>query len=68
MSRTIAINFPSSMLSEMDELAKEEHRTRAELIREAIRRYMFAARNHPNNGMLGNLDVNVVEHKEEWRK
>lgn len=36
----IMISFPDQFLCEIDELAKSEHRTRSELIREALRQYL----------------------------
>ena len=35
------INFRASMLEEMDALAAKECRNRSELIREAVRQYMY---------------------------
>lgn len=39
-SQRVLIAFPTDMLMEMDELAHDEFRTRSELIREAVRRYL----------------------------
>lgn len=36
--------FPKAMLSQIDELAQIEHRTRSDLIREALRRYLANAK------------------------
>lgn len=36
----VLISFPSEFLTDVDELAKTEHRTRSELVREALRVYM----------------------------
>jgi CopG family transcriptional regulator/antitoxin EndoAI len=35
----VMLSFPNEFLSEIDEVAKSEHRTRSELIREALREY-----------------------------
>lgn len=41
MSRKlISVNVPEAMLPEIDAAARREHRTRSELIREALRRYL----------------------------
>ena len=40
MFKRIMISLPSAFLSEMDELANEEKRTRSELIRESFRMYL----------------------------
>jgi metal-responsive CopG/Arc/MetJ family transcriptional regulator len=48
MPRKILIAIPSPMLERMDEIAQAEHRTRSDLVREAIRRYIENfTRNHP---------------------
>jgi len=36
----VMISVPDEFLSEVDEVAKAEHRTRSELIREALREYV----------------------------
>ncbi|MEI8348033.1 MAG: ribbon-helix-helix domain-containing protein [Pseudomonadota bacterium] len=38
-AKTITISLPLAMAKEMSELAKEEHRTLSELLREAFRQY-----------------------------
>ncbi len=38
-SKVISITLPPAMLAEAERLAKNEHRTMSELIREALRRY-----------------------------
>ncbi len=44
--RSVSISLPPEMADLVDRAAKIEHRTRSELIREALRRY-FAARRLP---------------------
>lgn len=39
---TFSISLPPEMLIEIERVRKEEHRTRSELIREALRRYFNA--------------------------
>ncbi|MEB3245151.1 MAG: ribbon-helix-helix domain-containing protein [Vampirovibrionales bacterium] len=36
----VLISLPEKFLEEIDDLAGEEHRTRSELIREALRHYL----------------------------
>jgi metal-responsive CopG/Arc/MetJ family transcriptional regulator len=36
---TFSISLPPAMAAELDALCKKEHRTRSELLREALRRY-----------------------------
>ncbi len=42
--RKVMITIPEEFLDEMDRLAKEEHRSRSELIREAMRQYLASTR------------------------
>jgi Arc/MetJ-type ribon-helix-helix transcriptional regulator len=39
-SKMISISIPEEMLPEIDSAAHKEHRSRSELIREALRRYL----------------------------
>ena len=39
-TRVISISIPPEMTSQIDRLAKNESRTRSELLREALRRYL----------------------------
>jgi predicted transcriptional regulator len=38
-SRTLSITLPPAMLAQAEEIARKEHRTMSELIREALRHY-----------------------------
>jgi uncharacterized protein len=40
MATKVMVSFPGEFLAEVDRLAQEEHRSRSELIREALRLYM----------------------------
>lgn len=40
MSKKIIISIPDELLEDIDATAKEEHRSRSELIRESARRYL----------------------------
>jgi CopG family transcriptional regulator / antitoxin EndoAI len=40
MNQTVNISFEKSLLKAIDEIAKREHRSRSELIREAARKYI----------------------------
>jgi metal-responsive CopG/Arc/MetJ family transcriptional regulator len=40
MPKKVLIALPPAMLEQVDWVAKQEHRTRSDLIREAIRRYI----------------------------
>lgn len=39
-TRTITLSLPQEMVDKIEELMREEHRTRSELLREALRRYV----------------------------
>ncbi|MHB0878182.1 MAG: CopG family ribbon-helix-helix protein [Anaerolineae bacterium] len=48
MSAKVLVSLPEPFLAEVDRVAEEEHRSRSELIREALRHYMaFHARSRP---------------------
>ena len=38
-TKTLSVTLPPEMLSRAEELAKKEHRTMSELVREALRQY-----------------------------
>ena len=40
MATKVMVSFPSEFLAEVDRIAREEHRSRSELLREAMRLYM----------------------------
>jgi len=55
MARTTAtftISIPPEMAVELEKVRKTEHRTRSELVREALRRYVAAAPRIRRNGVL----------------
>lgn len=41
-AKMISVSLPEEMLPEIDSMARREHRSRSELIREALRRYLAA--------------------------
>ena len=41
-TKTITISLPPEMAAQVEEIMKEEGRTKSELLREALRRYMLA--------------------------
>jgi metal-responsive CopG/Arc/MetJ family transcriptional regulator len=43
-SKMISVSIPEEMLPEIDSAARKEHRSRSELIREAVRRYLSPER------------------------
>jgi metal-responsive CopG/Arc/MetJ family transcriptional regulator len=41
-TKTLTISLPPAMVEELDRVRAREHRTRSELVREALRRYVAA--------------------------
>ena len=50
-SKMISVSIPEEMLPEIDDAARKEHRSRSELIREALRRYLS-----PESGRMIPMD------------
>ena len=42
-TRTVTISLPPPMVEELDRVRQREHRTRSELVREALRQYVAAS-------------------------
>ena len=42
-TRTVTISLPPPMVEELDRVRQREHRTRSELMREALRQYVAAS-------------------------
>ena len=40
MTSKVMVSFPDEFLAEVDRIAREEHRSRSELLREAVRLYV----------------------------
>jgi len=49
ITTTFTISLPPAMAAEVEAIQKKEHRTRSELIREALRRYIAA---RPSSAVL----------------
>ena len=45
MSSKVMVSFPEEFLAQVDQVAREEHRSRSELLREAMRLYMERRQN-----------------------
>ena len=50
MTKKVMVSFPEAFLDEVDRVAKEEYRSRSELIREALRTYMRTRGQAVNRG------------------
>jgi len=50
MATKVMVSFPSEFLAEVDRIAREEHRSRSELLREAMRLYMEMRRGERRPG------------------
>ena len=50
MTSKVMVSFPDEFLAEVDRIASEEHRSRSELLREAMRLYIQVRRaGHPGD-------------------
>jgi CopG family transcriptional regulator / antitoxin EndoAI len=51
MTAKVMVSFPEAFLEEVDRVARDEHRSRSELLREAVRLYMEVrqARSQPGS-------------------
>jgi Arc/MetJ-type ribon-helix-helix transcriptional regulator len=54
---TFSISLPPAMVKELERIRKTEHRTRSELVREALRTYMRAA----DGGILRTQAAQLIE-------
>ncbi|CCY62334.1 TPA: CopG family transcriptional regulator [Candidatus Gastranaerophilales bacterium HUM_20] len=55
----VLISMPERFLDEIDQVAGNENRTRSELIREALRTYMY--RNQLRNTKKANKNAEILE-------
>ena len=50
MAKKVMISFPDEFLARVDQIAREEHRSRSELVREALRLYMGLGQDQSHPG------------------
>ena len=50
MTTKVMVSFPDEFLAEVDRVAREEHRSRSELLREAVRLYIAVRRGQRHPG------------------
>lgn len=62
---TVTISLPPDLASEVDRLAKEEGRTRSELLREAFRQYAERRRRWDQLFAYGEVRASAVRMSEE---
>ena len=55
----VLISMPERFLDEIDQVAGNENRTRSELIREALRNYMY--RNQLRNSKQANKNAEILD-------
>jgi len=67
MTRTWTVSLPPDMSRLAQQLAREEHRTKSELVREALRLY-FAQRDRPLSSGAGERLARVGELAELYRR
>ena len=53
----VLISMPERLLDEIDSVASSENRTRSELIREALRTYMYRNQVRNSNKALKNAEI-----------
>ena len=51
MTTKVMVSFPEEFLNQVDRIAQEEHRTRSELLREAVRLYIQLRRGERRPGV-----------------
>lgn len=61
MANKILVSLPEKFLEDVDHVAAEEHRSRSELIREALRAYLEARKN--KKGKIGEQSVRYTARK-----
>jgi CopG family transcriptional regulator/antitoxin EndoAI len=64
-TNTVNISFQKDLLKQIDELAKEESRSRSELIREAARMYIERKKRWDQIFAFGNSKKDIIGIKEE---
>jgi metal-responsive CopG/Arc/MetJ family transcriptional regulator len=64
MPKKVLIALPPAMLEQVDFIAQCEHRTRSDLIREALRRYLDNFRR--TQGGAAHLSVSTMEVSENY--
>jgi metal-responsive CopG/Arc/MetJ family transcriptional regulator len=52
MTSKVMLSFPDDFLAEVDRLAREEHRSRSELVREALRHYIEMRQRQRSPGQI----------------
>lgn len=52
--KKVLVALPPAMLQEIDSIARAEHRTRSDLFREALRRYMLEFKRQQTPGFVLN--------------
>ena len=57
----VMISLPDEFLRDVDGIARAEHRSRSELVREAIRRYVNSQAAHPNRKARGEAAVRILK-------
>jgi metal-responsive CopG/Arc/MetJ family transcriptional regulator len=50
VARKVMVSFPEEFLADVDRVAREEHRSRSELVREAMRLYLALQRGERRPG------------------
>ena len=60
MAIKVMVSFPEEFLEQVDQVAREEHRSRSELLREAMRVYMEMRRGRQRPGEVPQVQAAVA--------
>ena len=60
MAVKVMVSFPEEFLEQVDQVAREEHRSRSELLREAMRVYMEMRRGRQRPGEVPQVQAAVA--------
>jgi len=61
MAIKVMVSFPEEFLEQVDQVAREEHRSRSELLREAMRVYMEIRRGRQRPGEVPQVQAAVAK-------
>ena len=67
-AKLISVSLPEEMLPEIDSAARREHRSRSELIREALRRYLEGGRMIPVGDIRPDEASAVARGRQEFKR
>ena len=63
----VLLNIPDEYLRAVDEAAQEQHRTRSELIREAVRAYYCPRRTEKEQARIEKVGKEIEKLRAQWK-